>query len=47
MENTLNAFSLATDDSSYCSCKGIGGVYLSLLVMTMGYSKLEQFVALK
>ena len=46
-ENTFNAFSLAVDDSSYCSYGGIGGVYQSLLVMTLGFSKLEQFLALK
>ena len=28
-ENTFNAFSLAVDDSSYCSYGGIGGVYQS------------------
>ena len=42
-ENTFNAFFLAVDDSSYCSYGGIGGVYQSLLVMTLGFSKLEQF----
>ena len=36
-------FFLAVDDSSYCSYGGIGGVYQSLLVMTLGFSKLEQF----
>ena len=46
-ENTFNAFSLAVNDSSYCSYGGIGVVYQSLLVMTLGFSKLEQFVALK
>ena len=46
-ENTFNAFSLTVNDSSYCNYGGIGGVYQSLLVMTLGFSKLEQFVALK
>ena len=37
---------LSADNSDYCSGGGIGGVYRSL-VMTLGYFKLEQFVALK
>ena len=39
-ENTFNAFSLAVNDSSYCSYGGIGGAYQSLLVMTLGFSNL-------
>ena len=37
---------LSADNSDYCSGGGISGVYQSL-VMTLGYFKLEQFVALK